>query len=170
MNITLNIQASPEFLKAIETLAASLTGRKEIGQVINLDGVSQQAAAQQPANAVPFQQQQPAPAAVPVQQPYQQPAPQSVPTAQYQAPPVQQQPYQQPAPAQQPSQAVPTVGTAPTYDMQQLAVAATQLMDAGRGNEIHQLFAAFGVQSLMQLPKEQYGAFATKLRELGARI
>ena len=96
---------------------------------------------------------------------------------------VDQQPAQQPAqqvPAQQPAQQVPAptqqaqpqqVPTqAPTYTMDQLAVAATQLMDSGKQQELLNLLQTFGVQALTQLQKDQYGAFATKLRELGAKI
>lgn len=67
-----------------------------------------------------------------------------------------------------PSSVVPT--TAPTYTMEQLAVAATQLVDAGRRTELVALLASFGVQALTALPKEHYGAFATKLRTMGAKI
>jgi hypothetical protein len=74
---------------------------------------------------------------------------------------------QQP-PVQQQQQTLPT--TAPTYAMEQLAVAATQLMDSGRQPEVLNLLAKFGVPSLMALPKEQYGAFATQLRGMGAKI
>jgi hypothetical protein len=74
---------------------------------------------------------------------------------------------QQPTQQEQP-QAVPT--SAPSYTLDQLAVAATQLVDAGRREELVQLLASFGVQALTALPKEQYGAFATKLREMGAKI
>lgn len=65
---------------------------------------------------------------------------------------------------------VPT--TAPTYTMEQLAVAATQLMDSPGHSmtELTELLAQFGVQALTQLPKEQYGIFATHLRAKGARI
>lgn len=94
--------------------------------------------------------------------------PQGVPTQQTAptTPPVQQQ---QQAPVQQPQlQAVPT--SAPTYTFDQLAVAATQLMDAGRMADLQQLLSSFGVQALMELPETQFGAFATKLRELGAKI
>lgn len=80
-----------------------------------------------------------------------------------------QQTVQQPTPqATQQLQAVPT--SAPAYTFDQLAVAATQLTDAGRREEVLQLLNSFGVQALTALPKEQYGAFATKLRELGAKI
>lgn len=81
--------------------------------------------------------------------------------------PVQMQmptaPVQTPTPA-----AVPT--QAQTYTMDQLAVAATQLMDVGKRNELIALLNSFGVQALTALPKEQYGAFATQLRVLGAKI
>ena len=77
------------------------------------------------------------------------------------APPVQQ--IQQ-APVQQ----APT--TVPTYNMEQLAVAATQLVDAGRRNDLVGLLSQFGVQALTSLPKEQYGNFATHLRAMGAKI
>lgn len=79
-------------------------------------------------------------------------------------------PVQSAPPIQQtaPPQAVPT--TAPTYTMDQLAVAATQLVDAGRRNELVQLLQEFGAPALTALPKEQYGAFATKLRGMGAKI
>lgn len=83
-----------------------------------------------------------------------------------------QAPMQTGAPIEMPIQAsagtVPT--TAQTYTMDQLAVAATQLVDAGRRQELVSLLAAFGVQALTALPKEQYGAFATQLRAMGAKI
>ena len=67
-----------------------------------------------------------------------------------------------------PTTTVPT--TAPTYNMDQLSVAATQLVDAGRRTELVALLSSFGVQALTALPKEQYGAFATSLRAMGAKI
>lgn len=57
-----------------------------------------------------------------------------------------------------------------TYSMDDLAKAAVQLVDAGRMNELQQLLGRYGVQALPQLPPEQYGAFATDLRGLGAQI
>lgn len=84
---------------------------------------------------------------------------------------------QQPV-AQQTFTPVEPVALAPTpvpttqvsYDINQLAVAATGLMDAGKQQDLMNLLAKFGVQALTQLPKEQYGAFATELRALGANI
>lgn len=81
--------------------------------------------------------------------------------------PMQAPPVQSVAPVQMPT-AVPT--TTQSYTMEQLAVAATQLVDAGRRNELVGLLQAFGVRALTMLPKEQYGTFATKLREMGAKI
>lgn len=60
--------------------------------------------------------------------------------------------------------------SAPTYTMEQLAVAATQLIDAGRRNDVVGLLSSFGVQALTALPKDQYGAFATQLRAMGAKL
>lgn len=63
---------------------------------------------------------------------------------------------------------VPT--TVQSYTMDQLAVAATQLVDAGRRGELVGLLQSYGVQALTGLPKDQYGAFATALRGMGARL
>ena len=69
------------------------------------------------------------------------------------------------APAQQP---VPT--TAVTYTLDDLARAATTLMDSGKQPDLLQLIASFGVEALPALPPTQYGAFATALRGMGAQI
>ncbi|PYG90158.1 hypothetical protein LY28_00038 [Ruminiclostridium sufflavum DSM 19573] len=103
----------------------------------------------------------------PIQQPQQMPQQQA-----YQ----QQQPVtnQQATPVQFPVQQQPVQGaipiTAPVYTLEQLSVAGTQLVDSGRMAELQQLLSSFGVSSLMQLPKEQYGTFATQLRAMGAKI
>lgn len=88
-----------------------------------------------------------------------QPTPQAV---QYAPTPVQQS-IPMPAPV------VPTT-TAPSFTIDQLAVAATQLMDAGQQPALLGLLGQFGVNALTALPKEQYGSFATALRQLGAKI
>lgn len=78
---------------------------------------------------------------------------------------------QQPAiTSQTPLPQAPVPTQAQSYTMEQLAVAATQLVDAGRRAELVQLLAAFGVQALTALPKEQYGNFATSLRSMGAKL
>lgn len=92
-------------------------------------------------------------------------------------PPVQavQQQQAPPQPQEVPQQNIappvaPVQTTTQSYSMEQLAVAATQIVDAGHRNELVSLLASFGVQALTALPKEQYGAFATQLRGLGAKI
>ena len=64
--------------------------------------------------------------------------------------------------------AVPTQQV--TYTQEDLALAATQLVDAGKLAQIQELLAKFGIQALTHLPKEQYGAFAAELRNMGAKI
>lgn len=83
-----------------------------------------------------------------------------------------QQPVQQTFTPVEPVALAPTPvpTTQVSYDINQLAVAATGLMDAGKQQDLMNLLAKFGVQALTQLPKEQYGAFATELRGLGANI
>jgi hypothetical protein len=163
MNITINIQA-PELANAIMALAASLgktpvlqTNQSMVTEMQTMVAEANQANVTIFPNVAPITQAPPVQQSVPVAPPVQN----VVPTA----PPVIQQP-----PAQQPvqPQGVPT--SAATYTMDQLAVAATQLVDAGRRAELLQLLATFGAPALMQLPQEQYGAFATRLREMGARI
>lgn len=63
---------------------------------------------------------------------------------------------------------VPT--TTKEYTVDDLARAAIPLMDAGGQQVLVNLLSQFGVATLPQLPKEQYGAFATALRGLGAKI
>ena len=131
---------APALVDAINALAVAIAGNIEL----LLDGPGAKAAATTAAATVPT-----APTTVT-------PAP---------AVPVTPRPVEQ---AEQPQATVPTA--VQTYSMEQLAVAATQLMDAGRRQELVNLLGQFGVQALTALPKEQYGAFATKLRELGAKL
>ena len=67
-----------------------------------------------------------------------------------------------------PAEAIPT--TAPSYSADDLAKACIVLMDQGRQKDLQNLLAQFGVTALPQLMKEQYGAFATALRGMGAPI
>lgn len=67
-----------------------------------------------------------------------------------------------------PASTIPT--TAVSYTIDDLARAAMTLMDSGRQGELQKLLAGFGVEALPQLPQAQYGAFATQLRERGAKI
>ena len=68
-----------------------------------------------------------------------------------------------------PAPAAP-VAAAPAYTLEQLSLAGRQLADAGRMADVQQLVAQFGAQTMMQIPPERYGEFATALRGMGARI
>ena len=98
------------------------------------------------APAVPIQSL-PVTPVVPV--PTQTPVVQSVPTAPVQTP-------------------VPTASV--TYTPDDLARAAFALMDSGRQQELIGLLQQFGVNAIPELKPEQYGAFATALRGMGAQI
>jgi len=143
VNVTIN--AAPELINAINLLASSLGGIKVNGSApmapaMPMAPVTGNVVAAVPAPIAPGTPVAPMPLA---------PAPAA------------------PAPVN-PAPAVPT--TTQAYTMDQLAVAATQLVDSGRREELVALLTAFGVQALTQLPKEQYGNFATYLRSLGVRI
>lgn len=69
---------------------------------------------------------------------------------------------------QAPQPAVQT--SVPTYTRDELSKAAMLLMDKGMQAQLMQLIQSFGVQSLVELPPEQYGNFATGLRGMGAQI
>ena len=72
------------------------------------------------------------------------------------------------APPAQPT-GVP-LAPAPQYTVDQIMQAGATLMDAGKVNELMNLLHSFGVQAVMDLKPEQLGAFATAMRELGAKI
>lgn len=65
---------------------------------------------------------------------------------------------------------VPTATATPTYSMEQLAVAATGLIDAGKMQDVQNTLAALGAQTLMDLPQEKYGEFASAIKAIGAVI
>lgn len=144
MRITID---APELAGAINNLAAALGGAKLAPQ--RVAGAAPQPPMPNPQTAAPAPM--PAPAA-----------------------PVQPAPMPSPGPAAQPSPnyPVPNVPLAqpPQYTIDQIMSAGATLMDAGKVNELMNLLHSFGVQAVMDLKPEQLGAFATSLRELGAKI
>ena len=114
--------------------------------------------------ARPFPTAQQAPAAASTQ-------PQPVVPQQAPAAPVQQ-PMPAPATTAQPNTPVAGVPLAqpPKYTVDQIMAAGAQLMDAGKVNDLMNLLHSFGVQAVMDLKPEQLGAFATALRDMGAKI
>lgn len=59
---------------------------------------------------------------------------------------------------------------APTYTVDQIARAGASLVDAGKMEQLLTLLARYGVAAVTQLKPDQFGAFATELRALGAQI
>lgn len=75
------------------------------------------------------------------------------------------------APAPVGQSVAPTVPTTEhTYTRDELSRAAMTLMDKGMQVQLQQLIQSYGVASLVELPADQYGNFATALRGLGAQI
>lgn len=74
------------------------------------------------------------------------------------------------APAQAPMPAaVPTTATA--YTLDQLIEAVSPIArDTAKIPQLQSLLNKYGVQGMMELPAEAYGAFATDIRAMGARI
>lgn len=96
-----------------------------------------------------------------------------VPTQQtVQSVPVQTAPsqtVQQTVPVQQPVQtAVPIAEK--TYTLEDLQRASSTLVQAGKIQILKDLLEEFNSPALTSIPLEQYGAFALRLRELGAAI
>ncbi|MDP4145373.1 MAG: hypothetical protein Q8936_12965 [Bacillota bacterium] len=183
LNITLTLTAAPELIAAITNIANALKYQNIEGlQKVGCESVSSKIEAehkfQQVANAQNAHRQNFETATVPI-------ASQAVKTEQYVqtvlpidmpvaainqggVSTIQPQNQKQAEVFQSNAQVVPT--TVQSYTMEQLAVAATQIVDAGHRTELVSLLSSFGVQALTALPKEQYGAFATQLRVLGAKI
>lgn len=90
------------------------------------------------------------------------PTPQTVQTAPTQT-------VQQTVPVQQPVQTVVPVAEK-TYTLEDLQRASSTLVQAGKIQLLQGLLQEFNSLALTTLPVDQYGAFALRLRELGAAI
>lgn len=157
MEITVNVTGFDNLANAIFALAKAAGNCKEETQVdaTKVTPVVQQAVA-------PTETAAPTTTTVPSTPPVQNVQP--VPATQTaQAAPV----AQNTAPAASP---VPTATATPTYTMEQLAVAATGLIDAGKMQDVQNTLAALGAQTLMDLPQEKYGEFASAIKAIGAVI
>lgn len=92
--------------------------------------------------------------------------------------PFKDSPVQQPqVPIQQPVQTAPTQTVQQTvpvaqkaYTLEDLQRASSTLVQAGKIQLLQGLLQEFNSLALTTLPAEQYGAFALRLRELGAAI
>lgn len=150
----------PELVAAVEKLAAAIdknalniTVPNEGTLNFNMPTAAPVAPTAPAAPAVPTTPV--APAAAPTTPPVAS-APAAVPTA---------------TPAAPTAPAAPSVPvTAPTYTLDQIAKAGASLVDAGKMEQLLGLLTKYGVQAVTQLNPDQYGAFATELRALGAQI
>ena len=116
--------------------------------------VDLRAATQEPAQQTPVQKMPTAPAA------HVAPVAPAAPTA----------PAAPAAPTAPAAPAAPVPTTQVSYKPDDLARAAMSLMDSGRQPDLISLLGQFGVVSIPDLRPEQYGAFATALRGMGAQI
>ena len=144
----------PELVAAVEKLAAAID-KTALNITVPNEGTLNfnmpAGNAPAPVRTVPT----PAPVAAPASAPAPTPTPA--------APPVTPMPT-----AAAPAPAVPV--TAPTYTLDQIAKAGANLVDAGKMEQLLALLTKYGVQAVTQLTPDQYGAFATELRALGAQI
>lgn len=157
MEITVNVIGLDNLANAIFALAKAAGNCKEETQV---DATKVTPVVQQ--TVAPAETAAPTTTTVPSTPPVQNVQP--VPTTQTaQATPV----AQNTAPAASP---VPIATATPTYTMEQLAVAATGLIDAGKMQDVQNTLASLGAQTLMDLPQEKYGEFASAIKAIGAVI
>lgn len=142
--ITHRVEA-PALVDAINNLANVLSG----GIVVPANGKTPE-----PKQATPAPVENPTPAPV---------APTAAPVSSANAPTPADTPTA-PANADAPS----PVAKAVTFD--EIVTAGSQLLDAGRMNDLLGLLKGFGVQAITQLKPEQYADVAVALRGLGAKI
>lgn len=116
-------------------------------------------------NVEPFKDSPAQQPQVPIQQPVQ--PVQTAPTQTVQQT-VPVQPVQQPVQTQPIQTAVPVAEKA--YTLEDLQRASSTLVQAGKIQLLQGLLQEFNSLALTTLPVEQYGAFALRLRELGAAI
>lgn len=156
MEMKIKIDA-PELVAAVEKLAAAID-KTALNIAVPNEGTLNfnMPAGNAPVAPAPVQT---APTPAPVAAPASAPAPVPTPAA----PPVTPMPT-----AAAPAPAVPV--TAPTYTLDQIAKAGANLVDAGKMEQLLALLTKYGVQAVTQLTPDQYGAFATELRALGAQI
>lgn len=149
----------PELVAAVEKLAAAID-KTALNITVPNEGTLNfnMPTGNAPVAPAPVQT---APAPAPVAAPAPAPTPAPVPTPA--APPVTPMPT-----AAAPAPTVPV--TAPTYTLDQIAKAGANLVDAGKMEQLLALLTKYGVQAVTQLTPDQYGAFATELRALGAQI
>lgn len=182
INLTVDRKELAQFAEAVLKLALKLTRvSEEVKPAAGTDSPSvPQMPEQFPVQGVLGQTaSSPVPGNVPAQTPAMMPtaaAAPAVPTPQMpqqlpvQGVPVQTMPY--PVPGTMPAQTpiVPTTAVAQEYSYDQLAVAAAGLVNQGKQPRLFEILHSFGVNAMTELPREQYGAFASAIKAEGAVI
>lgn len=74
------------------------------------------------------------------------------------------------APAPVPTAPIPTTAVPVTHTQDELAIAASQLVNMGKQQRLIEILNGFGVNSLVELPQEKYSAFAGCLKQEGAQF
>lgn len=149
MKITLTFESQAEHLEyCLDVASASRTKAEPSPTPLPITPVATPVQPSPPTSGAPVQQPPVTAIAVP-------------------APPVSQTPPPT-APASATVPTVPTTAVAPAYRLDQLQMAMAGLMDQGK--DIQGILQAFGVDAIAQIPEDQYGALATKLIEMGAKL
>lgn len=88
-----------------------------------------------------------------------------------QEPPVTHQPVTVAAPQQeQPVATIPTTQVENSFTQEQLAVAMSNAVSAGKMNTVMGILQQFGVQALTQIDPKDYNKVATMLMEAGVKV
>ena len=146
------ISALDKLAAAIDKNALSITVPKDGVLNVNMPAASAEAVTPAPVNPTPAPAQRVPTTTIA--------APTSVPTP---------TPVQMSVAQTAPAPAVP-VASAPTYTLDQIATAGAALVNAGKMEQLLALLSKYGIQAITQLKAEQFGAFVTELRGLGAQI
>ena len=167
MSIKIEIPGLQQLAQALMQLAAVTKAGGEV-PVLQQQMPQQTQTQGQPSAAmvqqVPVQQQQ-----MPQGQMQQGQVPVQSSAAMPQQAPVQQQVPQGQPPTAMPNQ-IPTTAVPMTHTTDELAVAASQLVNMGKQARLFEILHGFGVNSLMELPVEKYGAFAGCLKAEGVKF
>lgn len=160
LDINITLRADNSLLELLRSVASCLPGQP-------------QTPAATPQTLIPASTPNPAPAPVENPTPGGGSAP-GVPTAAPAVPlagPTAASPSSPAAGSPPPAPQVPT-SPAPGYTLEQLSRAGAALIaaDPGKREQLIALLHQFGVEATTQLPPEQYGAFATALRGMGAAV
>lgn len=157
IRVQISVDGIPALTDAINRLITAMGGDSGSDQI--------PAQQQQPVQPTPVQETT-ATTTEPVQTPpaTQTAAPSMMPTPVQTSPATQQTPVQQ---TQVPTP-VPTSAVVNTYTRDQLAVAASGLINMGKQQRLLEILHGFGVQALTELPESMYGAFAGAIKVEGA--